>query len=90
MPQVNIATVFTDEIEKHFRNHLPKEAVGILMLMGQQMLDLEKAFNSQQRMIEKMMQFMVLEGNALKEIKKHQADLDRQAGLINSAEIGDN
>lgn len=75
---INIATVFGDEVEKLWSPHVPRECVFQLRLMAEQLMDMEKAIKTQQTMIEKLMKFAVLEGNALRELKQLRKDFDRR------------
>lgn len=78
MTEISIATIFGEEIEKKWNNHVPRECVFQLRLMAEQLMQMDAAIKSQQRMIEKLMKFSVLEGNALRELKKLQADFERR------------
>lgn len=80
MKEISIATVFGEEIEKIWRGQVSPEAVFQLRLMGEQLMDMEKAIKTQQTMIEKLMKFAVLEGNALRQLQQLQADFNRQFG----------
>lgn len=88
---VNIATMFGEEIEKAWRNHVSPECVTQLRLIVEQMMSMERAMNSQQRIIEKLLQFAVVEGRALQMIKEHQKQFDREFNTspFNSEKIDD-
>jgi len=75
---INVVTVFGEEIEKIWRNQVSREAVFQLRLMGEQLMTMEKAINTQQRMIEKLLHFSVLEGKALQELKQLQKRFDAE------------
>lgn len=81
MPDISIATVFGDEVEKQWRNVVPRECVFQLRLMAEQLMTMEKAIKTQQTMIEKLMKFAALEGRALQELKDLQK---RFAALSNN------
>ena len=69
-----LAKTFAEDIERNFRNHLPREAVAILIAMSEQMLMMEKAINDQQAQIAKLMKFAVLSAELR---DKMQRDLDK-------------
>lgn len=75
---INVATVFGEEIEKIWRNQVSREAVFQLRIMGEQMMKMEKAINTQQTMIEKLMKFAVVEGGALKELQAFQKMFEKE------------
>lgn len=91
MSRISIATVFIEEIEKQFRNHLPPSAVKILILMAEQMMQMEAAMNAQQEMITKLMKFAVLSKEYEKALQQDQKKFDRQFGeqLAMSEKIGE-
>lgn len=76
-PDISVATVFGEEIEKQWRNHVPRECVFQLRLMAEQLMTMEKMIQTQQTMIEKLMQFAVVEGRALQILKAEQAKIDK-------------
>lgn len=88
---VDIATIFTEEIEKNFRNHLPANAVKILILMADQMMTMEKAMNVQQEMIMKLMKFAVLskEYEAAMLTEKERFDKQFASSMANSEKISE-
>lgn len=88
---IDIATVFADEIEKKWSPHLPRECVFQLRLVVEQMMTMEKAINNQQALIEKLLKFAVLEGTALKELKRLQQQFAAEFGgaLVNAEKIED-
>lgn len=75
---INVATVFGEEIEKIWRNQVSREAVFQLRMMGEQIMTMEKAINTQQKMIEKLLKFAVVEGGALKELKAFQRAFEKE------------
>lgn len=79
-PDISVATVFGEEIEKQWRGHAPRECIFQLRLMAEQLMTMEKMIQTQQTMIEKLMQFAVVEGQALQILKKHQAEIDKHRG----------
>lgn len=88
---IDIATVFADEVEKKWSPHLPRECVFQLRLVVEQMMTMEKAINNQQALIEKLLKFAVLEGQALKEMKRMQKQFASDFGgaLVNTEKIED-
>ena len=75
---VSIATIFIEEIEKAFRDHLPSNAVRILILMSEQMMQMETALNAQQEMIKKLMKFAVLSKEYEAAMKTEQQKFDEK------------
>lgn len=89
-PDISVATVFGEEIEKQWRSHVPRECVFQLRLMAEQLMTMEKMIQTQQTMIEKLMQFAVVEGRALQMLKQHQAEIDKHRdGFVNSEHLED-
>lgn len=76
-PDISVATVFGEEIEKQWRNHVPRECVFQLRLMAEQLMNMEKLIQTQQGMIERLMHFAVVEGKALQYLKQQQKEIDR-------------
>lgn len=75
-PDISIATVFGEEIEKHWREHVPRECVFQLRLIAEQLMTMDKAIATQQRMIEKLMKFAIVEGRAITILKAEQKKMD--------------
>ena len=77
---VSIITTFIADIEKAFRGHLPQNCINILAMMAEQQLQLEKALNDQQRMIDTFRQTLALSAAAdqvmLKALKKYNEKYD--------------
>lgn len=80
MPDFSVATVFGEEVEKKWAGHAPRECVFQLRLMAEQLMEMDKAIKTQQKMIEKLMKFAVLEGNALKALEDMKKDFERRFG----------
>lgn len=89
-PDISIATVFGEEIEKKWRDHVPRECVFQLRLMAEQLMTMEKMIQTQQSMIEKLMQFAVVEGRALKLLQAEQTKIDKhREGFVNTEHLED-
>lgn len=78
MARISIATVFTDELEKSLREHLPPKAVRLLCLMAEQMMEMERGMNVQQEMILKLMKFAVLSKPYQDALAEQQKKFDKQ------------
>jgi hypothetical protein len=57
---IQIATVFTEEIRRRFRDHLPRDCINLLCLMAEQSQQLEQAINVVHEQNKKLMKFVVL------------------------------
>lgn len=85
-PDISVATVFGEEVEKVWRNHVPRECVFQLRLMAEQLMTLENIIKTQQSMIEKLMQFAVVEGRALKLLQAEAAKIDKHRQSLTETE----
>lgn len=60
MSIISIATILASDIEKEFREVLPKKCVRLLMLQAEQMNTMEKTINAQHSLMMKMAKYLVL------------------------------
>lgn len=78
---LSVATVFHEEIEKAFRNHLPKECIAIIHAMAGQAMQLEEIMNEQQKLIKKLMKFSVLSDEQRKQMQATIDKIEKQGSL---------
>lgn len=67
---IQIAAIFPDDIEKHFRNHLPREAVEILIKFALQHQDFERAMNEQMKIIQDMLKVTTMSTQQVMSMRK--------------------
>lgn len=79
-----ISTILSEDIEQHFRNHLPPQAVKLLILMNEQNQALEKTINEQHRLMMKMAQYLILthkSDDMIKSLKQFEKDAQQRSPL---------
>lgn len=59
MSIINISTILISDIEKEFRDHLPKRAIRLLMLLAEQMQTMEKTVNAQHQLMMLMAKYLI-------------------------------
>lgn len=78
---LSVATVFHEEIEKAFRNVLPREAINIIQAMAGQAMQLEDMMNKQQQIIQKLMTFSVMSDEVRKQMQAQLDKIEKQGSL---------
>ncbi len=87
---IQTAKLFPEDIEKAFRNHLPKECVDLLIQLALQQHDCEKAVNEAVTIVKQMLQVVTINTQQHMQMRKDLSKFEKKydgSQLMNTEDI---
>lgn len=87
---IQTAKLFPEDIEKAFRNHLPKECVDLLIQLALQQHDVERAVNEAVGIVKQMLQVTTINTQQTMQLRKQMSQFEAKfdgSNLMNTEDI---